>query len=97
MPIFRLCCRSSALLSLLKLIPSKITSPVVGFIILLMQRSNVDFPAPEGPIMATISPFSTEKHIFFSAVVVAYSFVTLLHSKKAILRSPHFYSNVDIR
>jgi hypothetical protein len=26
-----------------------------------MQRSRVDFPEPEGPIMATTSPLSTEK------------------------------------
>ena len=37
-----------------------ITSPEVGFINRLMQRSKVDFPLPESPIITNISPYTID-------------------------------------
>ena len=34
---------------------------------LLMQRINVDFPDPEGPMMQTTSPLATSRSMPFSA------------------------------
>ena len=49
--------------------PSNKMLPSVGSIIRLMQRSTVDLPAPEGPMMTTSSPRSTSKLTSSTALV----------------------------
>ena len=49
--------------------PSTVIRPSCTGSRALRQRSSVDFPQPEGPMMATNSPFAIFKFTLFSAVV----------------------------
>ena len=51
-------------------VPSKITCPLVGLSIQPIMFIIVLFPLPEGPIMATHSPFSTVRLTFCNAFTV---------------------------
>src|SRR3954468_5857962 len=65
MPIFwrtRLISTSARVMS----VPSTITTPLVGSSSRLQQRSSVDLPAPEGPMMQTRSPCATARSMPFS-------------------------------
>ena len=63
-------------------LPLMITSPEVGFINRLMQRSKVDFPLPESPIITNISPSRIDRFASFTATVhpVAFNISLLLFS-----------------
>ena len=56
MPMRFLAPRSSRSLSFVRSCPSRITWPLVGRSSRLMQRTSVDLPAPEKPMMPKISP-----------------------------------------
>jgi hypothetical protein len=43
-----------------------VTSPLSGFSSKFRQRNNVDFPEPEGPMIAKISPVLTFKSALYS-------------------------------
>src|SRR5262245_52629802 len=65
MPIFwrtRLMSTSGRVMS----VPSTTTEPRVGSSRRLQQRSSVDLPEPEGPMMKTSSPCATARSIPFS-------------------------------
>ncbi len=47
--------------------PFILTRPVVGAVIREMILSSVDFPAPLAPMIASVSPFSISKEMFFKA------------------------------
>lgn len=68
MPIFLRSCINSFLLSFVKLILSRMTSPDVGFSRRFKQRINVLLPAPEWPMMPKISPASIVSEMLLSAV-----------------------------
>ena len=52
--------------------PLKYISPEVGSSIQLMQRRNVDFPDPDGPNIATRSPFDSSKLIPLNTLFLPY-------------------------
>src|SRR5438132_8870305 len=65
MPIFwrtRLMSTSIRVMS----VPSTTTEPLVGSSSRLQQRSSVDLPEPEGPMMKTSSPWATARSMPFS-------------------------------
>src|SRR3954463_1693161 len=65
MPIFwrtRLMSTSARVMS----VPSTTTTPLVGSSSRLQQRSSVDLPEPEGPMMKTSSPCATARSMPFS-------------------------------
>src|SRR5207253_9652783 len=47
-------------------VPSTTTEPLVGSSSRLQQRSSVDLPEPEGPMMKTSSPWATARSMPFS-------------------------------
>src|SRR3954468_14428762 len=65
MPIFwrtRLMSTSARVMS----VPSTMTTPLVGSSSRLQQRSSVDLPEPDGPMMKTSSPCATARSMPFS-------------------------------
>ena len=70
--------------------PFKSTSPAVGLSSAARIFKSVVFPEPDSPMIATYSPSSTEKLMFFNACtwlppnLVVYIFLRLLTSKIAI-------------
>ena len=70
-------------------IPFTSTCPEVGRIRRLIQRSNVDFPLPESPIITKNSPSLIEILAFFTPTVhpVSFRISDLLLSSFSILRA----------
>ena len=60
--------RSCFWLSVVSSTPSMKIWPSVGCSSKLMQRTSVDFPAPDSPMMPKISPRRMDRLTFFSAV-----------------------------
>ena len=77
---FRRICNNSLSDTLAISVPLITTSPEVGFISRLIQRSRVDLPLPDNPIITNISPSSIERFASFTATVhpVAFNISLLL-------------------
>ena len=67
MPICRRTCKSAFSLSAVRFCPSTQTSPEVGRSSRLMQRTSVDLPAPDRPMIPKISPSAMVRFTSFSA------------------------------
>jgi hypothetical protein len=65
--------------------PFTITSPVVGTSILFTHRSNVDFPAPLGPITITISPGITSQSMRSTTGISTNTFDTPRIRRRALV------------
>src|SRR5436190_24140854 len=87
MPIFcrtRLMSTSDPVMSA----PSTNTEPLVGSSSRLQQRSSVDLPEPEGPMMKTSSPWATARSTPFSTSRVPKDLCSALTSRiEAMLRA----------
>src|SRR5438552_12306878 len=80
MPIFwrtRLMSTSCRVMS----VPSTSTEPLVGSSSRLQQRSSVDLPEPEGPMMKTSSPWATARSMPFSTSTVPKDLCSTLTSR----------------
>src|SRR2546423_15204582 len=83
MPIFwrtRLMSTSVRVMS----VPSTTTEPLVGSSSRLQQRSSVDFPEPDGPMMNTSSPGATARSMPFSTSRVPKDLCSFLTSRMSI-------------
>lgn len=68
MPIFFRSLRSSLFERVTIFLPFTITSPEVGGSSMFIQRTSVDFPAPDCPMMPQISPSLIVRLISFNAL-----------------------------
>lgn len=70
-------------------LPSQSTSPAVGCKNPEIPRSSVDFPSPDGPIIATLAPLETLKSAVkenFSCV--KHTFLRYRMSSSSLVKNP---------